>query len=123
MAEFIGEITPKDLEEMDNKNSVPSSPRGNTQDLGPTMADQTDDEVIIKEQNAQELLDNGEMPPQAKDPMEEDPRDHDGDYRIRSPPSPARVTSPPRRRLLPISPRGPEMGYHFASDFDKDRKL
>ena len=89
MADFIGEITPQDIEDLEDTKSAPPSPRGGMSKEA-TMADITDDEVVINAAKQQGILDNQETPNQNTDPLP-----LDGDPQIRSPPRPVRATSPP----------------------------
>ena len=102
MADFIDNETPEETEDSGNTKTVPTSPQ-TSMDKEPTMEDiSTDDEVIITDaENKRTKLDG-------EDKFKTDPEIFplDGGTPNKSPPPPARVTSPVRPRLPPVSPRG-----------------
>jgi len=110
MADSVEDLTPKETKDLDNTKTAPPSPRGQISKKT-TMADMSDDEVVITGARQKEYIRDQEtfnldidVPPQ------------DGGTPIGSPPRPARVTSPPRYALPPVSPRGPGLAFQFPQD-------
>ena len=110
MADSNKNEIPEETEDTGNTQTVPASSES-SMDMEPLMVDLTDDEVIITDANKRQKLDDD-----AK--FEKDPEilPLDGGTQNKSPPPPARVTSPVRPRLPPVSPRGAAPAFQFPQD-------
>ena len=110
MADSNKNGTPEETEDSQKTKTVPASPHA---DMGkePSMEDITDDEVVITDASKRAKLGEEEIFPKDTDtfPL-------DGGIPNKSPPRPARVTSPLRQPLPPVSPRGAGPAFQFPQD-------
>ena len=107
MADSILDGTPKEPEDSQKTEEIPASPHVNTS-KEPTMEELTDDEIILTDPEQRAKHEDEEI--------FHDTLPLDGGVPNVSPPRPARVLSPLRPPLPPISPRGAAPAFQFPQD-------